>query len=59
MKEDKHEKAKDSIMFLACTIFAILNLIRLETGMVIFSYISAIPGLFVVVAVFDSLLNLK
>lgn len=58
-KNNKYDEPNDAILLLAGVAFAILNLIRLETDMALFSYLSVVPGLFVVVAVFDRLLNLK
>lgn len=58
-QNQKYDGPSDSALLLIGIIFAILIQLRMETGMVIFGYLSIVPAFFIVVIVFDRLLNLK
>jgi len=53
VKKGNETKPGDLTLFFAAISFAVLNMISLRTNIHLFSYLSAIPAIFLVVAVFD------
>lgn len=59
MKKHKHEAPPKGLALLCLAIIYALARIYMETGSIIFAYLSVIPGLIVIVVYFDGMLNHK
>ena len=57
MKKDKYEGPPKYLLLICIVIIYILARLSMETGRVIFAYLSVIPGLFVMLIYFDGFLN--
>lgn len=59
MKKDKHEGPPKYFPLICIAIIYVLARLSMETGRVIFAYLSVIPGLLVMLLYFDGMLNHK
>ena len=59
MKKHKHEEPPKGLALLCIAIIYALARIYMETGSIIFAYLSVIPGLIVIAVCFDGMLNPK
>lgn len=56
-KNDYESRPSNFLLFIAAVSFAVLNIVALKTGIRLFSYLSAIPFIFIIIAVFDRILQ--
>lgn len=59
MKKNKHEGPPKYLLLICIAIIYVLARLSMETGRVIFSYLSVIPGLLGLIVCFDTFLNQK
>lgn len=57
MKKGNERKPNNTVLYLVCLSFAILNLISLRTNINFFSYLSIIPFLFLIIEVFSRIIK--
>ena len=59
MKKGNHEGPPKGLALLCIAIIYVLARLSMETGSLIFAYLSVIPGLIAIVVCFDGILNQK
>jgi len=57
MKKDKYEGPPKYLPLICIAIIYVLARLSMETGSLIFAYLSVIPGLIVMVVYFDGMFN--